>query len=91
MGDRHHAHHGPEVTMDPRFSLKVYPRKDNVYQHKKSLDFQQIHAKIFADRKRDSMDLLMEWIAFLLIGVFVGLTAACMSQAEETITNFRRN
>ena len=40
------AHHGDEnpITMDPRFSAKVYPRKDNIFQHKKSLNFDLIRS-----------------------------------------------
>ena len=87
------AHHGDEtpVTMDPRFSLKQYPRKDNIFQHKKSLDFDSIRAKIFVERSKDKYDIIMEWVAFILIGVLVGLTAAIMSNIEEKITTFRRN
>ena len=33
----------------------------------------------------------MEWIAFGIIGLLTGLTAAIMSNAEETITSFKRN
>ena len=33
----------------------------------------------------------MEWIAFALIGILTGLTAAIMSNLEEMITSFRRN
>ena len=87
------AHHGEEtpVTMDPRFSLKVYPRKDNIFQHKKSLDFDLIRAKVFVERKRDGCEIFMEWVAFCIIGVLTGLTAAIMSNIEEKITIFRRN
>ena len=77
--------------MDPRASLKVYPRRDNVYKSKKSLDFDFIRAKIFMDRKRDNWDIFMEWFAFGLVGVFTGLTAAIMSDIEERVTSFKRD
>ncbi len=87
------AHHGDEtpVSMDPRFSAKVYPRKDNIFQHKKSLDFDSIRSKIFVERTKDKYDIIMEWVAFVLIGAFTGLTAAIMSNIEEKLTIFRRN
>ncbi len=87
------AHHGDEtpVTMDPRFSAKVYPRKDNIFQHKKSLDFDSMRSKIFVERSKDKYDIIMEWAAFMIIGVLTGLTAAIMSNIEEKITEFRRN
>ena len=88
------AHHGdspPPVMMDPRFSEKVYPRKDNIFQHKKSLDFDFVRTKIYVERKRDGCEIFMEWVAFSIIGVLTGLTAAIMSNVEEKITVFRRN
>ena len=87
------AHHGdePPVSMDPRFSQKVYPRKDNIYTHKKSLDFDKIRSKIYIDRKRDWCDMITEWGAFVIIGFLTGLTAAIMSDIEEKITEIRRN
>ena len=87
------AGHGnePQVMMDPRFSLKTYPRKDNIFQHKKSLDFDFIKAKIFVDRKRDNCDIVMEWLAFALVGIGTGLTAAIMSDIEERVTTLKRN
>ena len=87
----HHGHDEAPVSMDPRFSEKVYPRKDNIFQHKKSLDFDMIRTKIFVDRKRDKGEILMEWVAYVLIGIMTGLTAAIMSNIEEKITAFRRN
>lgn len=84
------AHHGDDepapVTMDPRFSEKVYPRRDNIFQHKKSLDFDLVRSKIYIERKRDGCEIFMEWIAFSIIGVLTGLTAAIMSNVEEKIT-----
>ena len=76
--------------MDSRFSAKVYPRKDNVYKGKKSLNFDLIRSKVFTERVHDNKDKFMEWIAFALVGAFTGLTAAIMSNLEETITTFRR-
>ena len=87
----HHGHDEAPVMMDPRFSLKTYPRKDNIFQHKKSLDFDMIRTKVFVERKRDGLEIFMEWTAFGIIGVLTGLTAAIMSNLEEKITIFRRN
>ena len=88
MSDHHDE---PEVGMDPRNSRKIYPRKDNIFKHKKSLDFQQRYCKIFVDRKRDTMDSFMEFVVYVIIGVLVGLTASVMSNIEEQVTAFRRN
>ena len=86
-----HNNGAPEVGMDPRFSLKVYPRKDNIFKHKSSLNFDQVRTKVYIERKRDKTDTLMEWFAFAIVGVLTGFTAAIMSNIEETVTVFRRN
>ena len=87
------AHHSdePEVMMDPRFSLKVYPRKDNIFQHKKSLDYDTMKTKIFIDRKRGNMEIFMEFVAYAVVGILTGLTAAIMSDIEDRITIFKRD
>ena len=79
------------IGMDPRFSAKVYPRRDDIYKTKKSLDFDLIRSKIMVERERDNLDIFMEWVAFAMIGILTGLTAAIMSNLEEMITTFRRN
>lgn len=84
-------HGGAEVGMDPRFSQKVYPRRDNIFLHKKSLNFDLVRTKIFVERERPTSVILMEWAAFALIGILTGFTAAIMSNLEEMITTFRRN
>jgi len=77
--------------MDPRRSLKQYPRKDTIYTHKKSLDFQMRYAKVFLDQPKDKIDSFCEFIVYVIIGCLVGLTAAIMSNIEEKVTAFRRN
>ena len=38
------------LGMEPRYSLKVYPRLDKLYTTKGSLNFDLIRTKIFRDR-----------------------------------------
>ena len=75
------AHVGEEqpVSMDPRMSQKIYPRRDNIFQHKKSLDFDLIRSKIMVSRQKDRCQIMMEWVAYALVGLLTGLTAAIMS------------
>ena len=77
--------------MDARFSEKQYPRRDNAYKAKKSLDFDIMRAKIYQDRKKDMLTDFMELSAFVLVGIFVGFTAAIMTNIEENTTSFRKN
>ena len=67
------------MKMDPRFSNKVYPRRDNVFQHKKSLNFDLIRSKVFVDRDGDGFDTFAEWVGYAIVGVLTGFTAAIMS------------
>jgi len=89
----HQCHHGDEVEvgMDPRHSPKVYPRTDNIFTHKKSLDFQNRYAKVHLDYRRDKIDYVIEFVVYVTIGVLTGLTAAIMSNIEEHVTEIRRN
>ena len=79
------------VTMDPRFSEKRYPRRDNVYKAKKSLDYDIMRTKIYAERDKDLGTYFMEWTAYTLVGLFTGFTAAIMTNIEENATAFRKN
>lgn len=74
-----HVGEAQPVSMDPRMSQKIYPRRDNIFQHKKSLDFDLIRSKIMVSRQKDRCQVFMEWIAYSLVGVLTGLTAAIMS------------
>ena len=74
-----HVGEAQPVSMDPRMSQKIYPRRDNIFQHKKSLDFDMIRSKVMVSRRKDKCQTFMEWIAYALVGVLTGLTAAIMS------------
>ena len=40
-----------EPIMDNRFSFKIYPRKDKVFTHKKSLNFDLMRTKVMKERE----------------------------------------
>ena len=71
--------------MDPRFSLKQYPRKDKVYQIKSSYNFETIKARVYLTRKKNKLEELYRWLIHALIGFFVGLIAFLMGYAEEHV------
>jgi hypothetical protein len=56
-------------------SLKVYPRLDREYKSKNSLDFQNCRSNIFLTRPNDIWIKMSSWLAFLVIGIFVGIAA----------------
>ena len=47
--------------------------------------------KIYVAREKGHCEILMEFVAYAIVGVLVGLTAAIMSDIEERITIFKRD
>ena len=45
----------------------------------RSLDFDLLRTKVFNNRVKTKATKFMEWFAYALTGLFVGLTAACMT------------
>ena len=57
----------------------------------RSLNFDLLRTKIFADRTKTKFVKFMEWSAYALTGIFVGLTASCMTNIEHHLMHFRRD
>jgi len=74
--------------MDPRFSLKLYPRKDNVYKGKPSLDFVAIGARVYIDRRKGKCEGFNRWVIHAIIGIVVGTIAFGMGFVEEKLAVF---
>ena len=70
-------------------SPKIYPRKDNAYKGKSSLNFDAMRAKIYENYKEDRNHSQV-WIANALIGVCCGFCAFAVNSIEEmlAITRF---
>ena len=77
--------------MDPRFSLKVYPRKDVVYKTKSSYNFETIRAKVYLDRKTSRRQDFYRWLIHAIIGFLVGIIAFIMAYMEEALALLRSN
>jgi hypothetical protein len=77
--------------MDPRYSLKIYPRKDVAYKGKASLDFTAIGAKVYLERKKGKCEGLNRWVIHGIIGVVVGTIAFGMGLLEENLAAFHAN
>ena len=76
--------------MDPRFSLKVYPRKDTVYKTRSSLDFTTIHSNVYENRKKNKFEEGSRWLLHMLIGFSVGVIAFYMTIFEESVFNYKK-
>ena len=55
-----------------------------------SLDFESMRTKIFEMRKKTKGSIMMEWIAYALIGILTGLTCAIMMSIEEFLVHEKR-
>jgi hypothetical protein len=75
--------------MDPRTSLHIYPRFDSDYRKKKSLNFDNMKAEIFFNRKETKYVRCAQWFAYFLIGVITGVFAFLMSLLEEWLLDKR--
>ena len=56
-----------------------------------SLDFDSLRTKIFEQKKKSRASMMMEWVAYALIGVFTGLTCAIMMSIEEFLIHEKRH
>lgn len=70
------------VGMDPRFSPKNYPRADQIYKKRSSLDFDQIRTKIFSEREETWKEKLALYFAFTLTGLAIGTIGAVLKVLE---------
>ena len=77
--------------MDPRFSLKVYPRVDTVYKSKHSLDFTTIHSNVYVNRKKVRLEEGFRWLLHGLIGFTVGVIAFYMTLVEEYLVDIKKH
>jgi chloride channel 7 len=75
--------------MDPRHSLKQYPRPDKVYQTKNSYNFEMMRSRIFVDRPYGKLEPYTRWIIHALIGILVGSIAFFMNIVEEFFAHLR--
>jgi len=78
--------------MHPRNSPKVYPRPDNYYRKKPSLNFDMMRAKIFADRDDKALRVgLQIWIAHAITGIIIGTVTFVLSTAEDESVKVRKD
>jgi len=76
------------VGMDPRKSFHMYPRKDNIYTHKSSFNFDMMRSKIFEDRNVKGTEAYM-WLAHAIIGFLVGTIAFFLTLLEDNSAEYR--
>jgi hypothetical protein len=76
-------------AMDPRESVQTYPRIDDKFRKKHSLNFDMMKAKIFVDRREPTSVAIWRWVVYFFIGFITGLLAFVMARVEEALIEGR--
>ena len=66
-------------------SFTTYPRPNDQYKHKSSLDIQMVRSNIFRDRHNDVSFRLSSWVNFFIVGVLMGLIAFIIDVLVELL------
>lgn len=70
-------------------SLKLYPRLDQEYKKKSSLDFQRLKGNVFKNRPNGNFVQLYLWMAFFFIGALMGVIAFLLDLLVENLSHLR--
>ena len=89
MKDHHHGG-APELPMHPKRSFHMYPRPDNIYEHKSSLNFDMMRSRIFLNRKGVHTDMYL-WIAHGILGVCLATITFLMTTIEDSSAELRND
>ena len=79
------------IGMDPRESFKIYPRIDQQFRTKGSLNFDIIRTKIYKERPQPPRHDCMVYTIYLLIGLMTGLLTVCIAGAEQGFSKLKIN
>jgi hypothetical protein len=75
------------VSMSSVGKTHMFPRTDNIYKKKESLPYDESQTKVWRDRPRiRKHEHMIEWKAYLFLGVIVGCIAFFMAVIEEIIS-----
>ena len=66
----------------------VYPRQDNQYKKKESLPYDEALTDVWLNRAGlETREGFMEWVAYSLVGIGVGVVAFIMEIGEEHLVH----
>lgn len=77
------------VGMDPRLSIKIYPRLDEKYRLKGSLNFDLLRTKVFKEQEEPRQMILLTYAIYSLIAVGTGLSTVLITGAENEASKFK--
>jgi len=75
--------------MKPFASLKIYPRPDNEYKSKSSLDFQRVLGNLYGQRPTGNIVQAYLWALCFLIGFAMGSLAFLLDLLVEYLSYVR--
>ena len=65
----------------------VFPRTDNLFKKKESLSFEEAHSNVWTERPNGGeWECWKEWLAYQILGVFVGIVAWFMTLNEDFLS-----
>eukprot|EP00356_Strombidium_inclinatum_P010961 CAMPEP_0170493870 /NCGR_PEP_ID=MMETSP0208-20121228/14316_1 /TAXON_ID=197538 /ORGANISM="Strombidium inclinatum, Strain S3" /LENGTH=185 /DNA_ID=CAMNT_0010769851 /DNA_START=214 /DNA_END=771 /DNA_ORIENTATION=+ len=68
---------------------KKFPRKDNAFMAKESISYQEYDSRVWSHREFHPNEVYLEWFAYMLLGIFIALTAMLMDVIEESLVHFK--
>ena len=80
-----------DVSMNPLKSPRVYPRTDNVYKHKKSLNYDAMRTKIMIERPKRRWQASEEWIAYFFLAFGVASLSSFIEWMEHSLVHYKKH
>ena len=79
------------MPMNPLKSPRVYPRLDNVYKHKKSLNYDAMRSKIMMERPKTRWNNIIEWIAYFFLAVGLAFLSSFIEWMEHGLVHYKKH
>ena len=66
-----------------------WPRDDNFFMGKQSLNYQEYETAIWKNRPVGKNEQYIEWFAYVVVGIITGLCGFMMDTIEESLVHFK--
>jgi len=66
-----------------------WPRDDNFFMGKQSLNYQEYETAIWKNRPTTKSEVYIEWFAYVVVGIMTGLCGFLMDTIEESLVHFK--
>ena len=73
--------------MSPVGRTYIFPRVDNIYEHKESLAYDEKQTRLWRERpSKGGDDKINQWGPYTYLGLIIGITAYLMTLLEEFLS-----